>query len=312
MKKFLKSYCVGFIISVLLCGSVYAATYFASSDVTYDNGVSGLKSENVQDAIDELYGVCFPPKAGDTILDNTDIVTSGDGLYEDEYEDGRYFYKGANPNNYITFNNEQAGWRIVSIEPDGTIKIMRDASIGNIAWDTLNSNNWAKPASLNTYLNETYYNGLNSMAQSQIVAKDWGIGPITGRNNDLANQIYDENGTKWNGKIALVTVSEYLRSNSNKSNCGTFDLYNRNSRTCKNTTWMYIEDGWWTLSPQSGYSGGACSSGTDGGGGNVVICSDTYYSEAIRPALYLSSDIKITGGIGTQSNPYQILSTGQF
>ena len=104
----------------------------------------------------------------------------------------------------------------------------------------------------------------------------------------------------------MVTVSEYLRSNSNKSNCGTFDLYNRNSRTCKNTTWMYIEDGWWTLSPQSGYSGGACSSGTDGGGGNVVICSDTYYSEAIRPALYLSSDIKITGGIGTQSNPYQI------
>ena len=36
-----------------------------------------------------------------------DVVDSGDGLYKDEYETGRYIYKGANPNNYITFNNEK-------------------------------------------------------------------------------------------------------------------------------------------------------------------------------------------------------------
>ena len=80
-------------------------TYFPSNDVTYDNKISGLKSTDVQGAIDELYNVCFPPTAGDSILDNTDIVTSGDGLYEDEYEDGRYFYKGKNVKNYVTFNN---------------------------------------------------------------------------------------------------------------------------------------------------------------------------------------------------------------
>ena len=50
----------------------------------------------LQGAIDELYGVCTAPvSAGDSILDNTDIVTSGDGLYEDEYEEGKYTYKGA-------------------------------------------------------------------------------------------------------------------------------------------------------------------------------------------------------------------------
>ena len=37
--------------------------------------------------------------------------------------------KGANPNNYVTFNNETAGWRIISINSDGTIKIMRDEDI---------------------------------------------------------------------------------------------------------------------------------------------------------------------------------------
>ena len=49
------------------------------------------------------------------------VVESGDGLYKDIYEDERYIYKGENPNNYITFNNET--WQIISIESNGTIKI---------------------------------------------------------------------------------------------------------------------------------------------------------------------------------------------
>ena len=82
IKDFFKCYLPGFLLGIIsACTiSVIAATYFPSNDVTYDNTESGLSSTNVQGAIDELYGVCFPPKAGDTILDNTDIVTSGDGL----------------------------------------------------------------------------------------------------------------------------------------------------------------------------------------------------------------------------------------
>ena len=51
-------------------------------------------------------------------------VESGDGLYEDEYESGRYIYRGTNPNNYIEFNNEL--WRIIAKEADGTYKIIRN------------------------------------------------------------------------------------------------------------------------------------------------------------------------------------------
>ena len=62
--------------------SVYAVTYFPSKDTTYDNSNSGLESTNVQGAIDELYNTCFPSTpAGNQILENTDVVTSGDGLY---------------------------------------------------------------------------------------------------------------------------------------------------------------------------------------------------------------------------------------
>ena len=89
--------------------------------MTYSNETTGMASTNVQDAVNELYNVCFPPEPlGDTILEDVPIVTTGDGLYKDEYEEGRYFYKGANVNNYITFNNEV--WRIVSIEADKTIE----------------------------------------------------------------------------------------------------------------------------------------------------------------------------------------------
>ena len=295
MKKFLKSYCVGFIISVLLCGSVYAATYFASSDVTYDNTESGLSSTNVQGAIDELYNECTKePTAGETIIENA-------GLEKDPYE-CRYFFTGANPNNYITFNNEQTGWRIISVECDGTIKIMSGQSVGNRAWDSSSSNNWAKPASLNTYLNSTYYNRLNSTAQSQIVAKDWSIGDVTYDNDDLADQINDENKTKWNGKIALITVSEYIRSNSNKSSCGTFEQFAVDGQ-CNTTTWMfYPSDYWWTLSPRSGYSYNAFIV-RSGGSLTYLSVGASYRS---YPALYLSSEIKITGGTGTSSDPYQI------
>ena len=306
IKEFAKSYLIGLILGIVVSGTigVIAATYFPSNDVTYNNSASGLSSTDVQGAIDELYGVCFPKSAGDSILDDADIVTSGDGLYEDEYEDGRYFYKGGNPNNYITFNNEQAGWRIVSIEPDGTIKIMKTASIGDMVWDSFN-NNWTKPAYLNTYLNSTYYNGLNSTAKSQIVTKDWSIGAVTWDNNNLATQITNENATKWNGKVALATVSEYIRSNSNKSRCGSFSLNNDNYSSCVNTGWMDTTavSYWWTLSPSaigSDFSFYVYSYGyvnANGVGSNGI---------AVRPVVYLSSEVKITDGDGSQSNPYQI------
>ena len=55
---------------------------------------------------------------------NVPTVESGDGLYEDSTRAGRYVYKGANPNNYIEFNNEL--WRIVAKEADGAYKIVRN------------------------------------------------------------------------------------------------------------------------------------------------------------------------------------------
>ena len=305
IKEFVKKYMIGLTLSFLICLiTVSAITYFDSKNVTYDNEITGMTSTNVQEAVNELYSVCFPPKTGgDIILEDIPVVDSGDGLYKDTYEEGRYFYKGKNVNNYITFNNEV--WRIVSIEPDKTIKIMREANLGDRAWDDSNSNNWKRPATLNTYLNGSYLTGtLNATAQSQIVAKDWSIGKVT-RNDDIAGQIQAENSSKWNGKVALITASEYIRSNSNQSSCGTYDTNNNNYSSCKNTTWMQNQsiEYWWTLSPGSVFSYSMFSIYIYG---YFITDFNTSDFNAVRPSVYLSSKIKITGGDGSQNNPYRI------
>ena len=310
LNRVLKNRIFIFILGGLILGSagVLAATYFPSSDVTYDNSSSGLSSTDVQGAIDELYNefstTVVPPTAGNTILDKVDIVTSGDGLYKDEYEDGRYLYKGADPNNYITFNNETAGWRILSIESDGSIKITRTNSIMNSRWNGGYSI-W-KTAELNIYLNGEYYSTLNEVAQSQIINHNFSIGAATKDNNNLATQIDNENSTKWSGNIALITLSEYLRTNTNPQ-CNTIYLLNANESACNVTNWLYYSNThWWTLTAVMNTSYGAYIIRTYGSPfavtGNSFVNMSSY---AVRPTLYLSPNITLKG-TGTLSDPYTI------
>ena len=236
------------------------------------------------------------------------VTTTGDGLYADTYEEGRYIYKGASPNNYITFNNET--WRIISVisvENDGTIKIIRNESIGNMQLDSSNSNNWEKPTSLNTYLNGEY---LENLINSNIVViHNYNVGSIIQDNNDLAGQIADESKNIWKGKVGLIAVSDYLMANSNISQCSSFNLNNNNRAYCINTNWIYNivpEDNFlWTITSISDNTSYNCFvDGYYNPHGSIGV-SNANSSGGIAPALYLSSDITLQGE-GTLDNPYQI------
>ena len=109
-------------------------------------------------------GYVPPVPSGDMGGQSVELVESGDGLYEDSYEAGRYIYRGTNPNNYIEFNDEL--WRIVAKETDGTYKIIRNdlvtfAELGvtdgfsysTIAFDVRN----ARTTEKNTYCDDPYY-----------------------------------------------------------------------------------------------------------------------------------------------------------
>ena len=244
-----------------------------------------------------------PPVTGPSIGGQPiEVVESGDGLYEDEYESGRYVYKGANPNNYIEFDNGEV-WRIIAKEADGTYKILKNDLLSNQAWDTSNSNNWARPATLNTYLNGEYYNGLDSSIKDNIVSHTWGIGAVTMDNDDLSSQIASEQGTTWNGNIGLISHSDYLRANSDMANCGTDKTNYENYETCRNTNWMYISGSyWWTISPVADSSDYVWT--VRGGGRLLDNASSSVY--APRPAAYLKSDITLSGS-GTLDDPFTIV-----
>ena len=252
-------------------------------------------------------GVTPPEPTGPTIGgQEVEVVTTGDGLYADEYESGKYIYKGTNPNNYITFNNET--WRIISVEADGTIKIMRNESIGNQKWDSGNSNAW-ETSDIKTYLNDTYLPTI-TVNNDKIVSHTWSIGGVTNNNSDLAGQIVDENGTQsQSAKVGMITVSEYLRANSNKEECGNLSINNTNRATCLTTNWMYSivpSNGYlWTISPIDSTSLSVfCVNGNTSNAGRL---NGDYavFSYGVSPVLYLSSDITLTGD-GSSANAFQI------
>ena len=169
---------------------------------------------------------------------------------------------------------------------------MRDAIITDSYWDTSRSNNWNRPASLNTYLNGNYYNSLTNVAQSQIVEAIYNVGVVTNHNNDMIDQINDEKSVTSKVKIALPTVSEYIRANSNKNQCGTLSSNSDNTKTCINSNWMYIDDYWWLLSPYFGGSDTVFY--VDSIGGIYGNWPDAMLS-AVRPTVTLSSEVQIIG-----------------
>ena len=301
-KEYIKTNLIGFIIAgIIVSGvAVYAAVTFPSNEVSYSNTESGLNSNNVQGAIDELYETCTKLPAGEQIIEDN-------GLEKDPYE-CRYFFTGATPNNYITFNNET--WRIVSVECDGTIKIMRNELISDIIkWDTTNSNNWIRPATVNTYLNETFYNNLTLTAKNQIVSHDFSIGALKMRseNETLKDQIDNENSDIWTGKVGLIRVTEFIRGNSNQNECSTMyslweDIYyDRN--VCKKTNWMLIKNYFYgTINPLNNNTYEIYTVNPDAS----LSWSNATTNARLRPIVYLSSDIKITGGNGSSSSPYTI------
>ena len=244
-----------------------------------------------------------PPVTGPTVGGITIPLASdgSDGLYADEYEEGRYIYKGANPNNYITFNNET--WRILSIDSSGRIKIVRDKTLPSRAWDSTNSNQWDRPSDIKTYLNGEYLESI-TVNKDKIVPSTWCIGGVTYGNNDLAGQITDENQKQsQEASVGLITASEYLRANTNKEECGNFSLNNDNYSTCKTTNWLFKGTMYWTISPDSSDSRLVFLVYNYGTLGRSH--SDITYT--VLPAITLSSDITLSGS-GTSGDPYTIVS----
>ena len=110
-----------------------------------------------------------------TNLYEDSITRASNNLKKDNTEDKNIRYYGANPNNYVRFNNEL--WRMIGIFGNN-VKLIRNDRLGWLSWDTSEStvnsgygiNQWGESkdtsgniyegADLQVYLNKMYYGGI--------------------------------------------------------------------------------------------------------------------------------------------------------
>jgi len=272
-----------------------------------------------------------------TGLNNT---TQGDGKVVSE---NGYRYEGKNPNNYIWFNNEL--WRIIGVFDSSShglsgknlVKIIRDESIGGLAWDKNNSNDWVS-SSLKALLNGAYYNhtidtencyqysttvpgtcdftakGIRNEYQNMIENVTWYLGgggkdgyttytpdSVYGyeRNSDA---IYSGNSASTTGKIGLMYESDYLYGvlASDCVRTTAHNLYGTNS--CAGKDWLSGQGDVWSISPNHGNAKYVWYVKYYG----YVYFTYANAGLAVRPVLYLSSSVYRVSGTGSLTDPYII------
>ena len=225
------------------------------------------------------------------------------------------------------------------------LKIIRDESIGEYSWDSsansVNSgdgvNDWSK-ADLMTELNTLYYNrtsgtcyngknnasttcdftniGLDGVARSMIDDAVYYLGGVSDNklyaddfyNEERGTEVYDcseddgacPRATNWTGKVGIMYVSDYIYAR-NLSVC-TGDGNNITSSCTSH--WLFTRRNNWTIVPSSGNRHPGYVYQVIFSGNIQATSASINYN--VRPVVYLKSNIKITGGTGTSSDPYQL------
>ena len=242
-------------------------------------------------------------------------------------------YIGANPNNYVWFNNEL--WRIIGVFnniDDGTgnkearLKIIRNEALNERkAWDTAGTNDWSS-ASLQEELNTTYLNSIQSPYKEMIGNAVWNLGGLSISSSDSnyygtatssiwysyerGTTVYDGSSTTWTGSIGIMYASDYGYATSggstiDRATCLTTELYNwGNIEECKENSWLYTGKTAQRFldvdSSSNNYVFVLPVSGT------IARSNVTLANSEVSPALYLSSNVRITGGDGSHDNPYTL------
>ena len=223
------------------------------------------------------------------------------------------------------------------------LKIIRDESIGKYSWDYDENrnydNDWTSSQLMNLLNNGAYYNrttgsyyngsttatsvdftttGLTEEARTMISNAKWNLGGNGTFNDVTANMFYErERGTdvysgrptEWIGKIGLMYPSDYGYATSggsttNRETCLNTELSNWNDYDdCFNNDWLYNSSYFqWTLTPDSADSNHVFGVGSIGSVNGTIA----HYSNAVSPAIYLSSNVKISGGDGSESSPFTL------
>ena len=271
-----------------------------------------------------------------------------------DYNAGNIRYYGANPNNYIYFNcsdyrkqnsNTCELWRIIGVF-DGKVKIIRNESIGNLAWDqdkndssssTTYDNNWSTSTS-QRFLNNKYYNGNKTGTVTYYSGASGGTSTSLnmsniGLKNDSTRNMIANTTLKIGGwssySIFPHQVYEYERGTTVYSGrpttwYGKIGLmylsdygYATDIELCQQNLYNYentnCKNNNWLFNNNSQWSivhvsnsQGKSFSITSSGW--VSTSNATYSQASIRPTIFLYKNVLFESGTGTIDNPYKISS----
>lgn len=156
-------------------------------------------------------------------------------------------------------------------------------------------------------LNGTYLNTLGTTWSDKIATTEWKIAGNTSANiqNQNAatayqNEIVTPNeNTTINKKVGLMYVTDYGFASS--SDNWTTTLISYESDINRNNNWLFLGILEWFISPLAGYDSVVFIVNSGGVYTNNV---DDYFG--VRPTFYLNSNVMLTSGQGTETNPYRI------
>ena len=233
-----------------------------------------------------------------------------------------YRYRGGSVNNYVTFNNKT--WRIIGIIPtedtDGNvenrIKIINATSVDTESWGSDGQYDWSD-ATLNQYLNNEYYDTLSEEAKSMIGTTKYylGIDPSSTVSETWKSErsTIDYYFTSYEGgyisknhlnKIGLIYASDYIYA-GDKSCDNLLVFYNddftKTTSACKDNNWIHKFMGNYELIITQPFNGQVWLA--TGEGAMAQTLSPLYTQ---HPVLTLSSNVKISSGTGTSSDPYKL------
>ncbi len=170
------------------------------------------------------------------------------------------------------------------------------------------SNNWTTSEFNTINLNTNYWNYLGSTWQNLIAETTWHLGGMTSYNNtakafydgERNNTGYGSNPTTYTDEIGLMYPSDYGYAATPEA--WTTDLYNYDNSTIKSNNWMYMGLYEWTITPYSSDSLNVFYVNNSG----YSLVSNAVNGYSARPVFYLESNVELSGGTGTQTDPYRL------
>ena len=210
---------------------------------------------------------------GDQIPSSQEILTPPDLKNGEKWETGLYntevgfVYKGDVTNNYIKYNNLL--WRIVKINPDGTMVIILDDEMTMLPWNSKSVN--YKDSDIHAYLNEVF---LDNLDKSYLVKNSFcedSVESIT----SISCKVKDNDSY-----VTLLDISSFLNTiieNKKSYLVSEEEIYWLNN---------YSEEKIW-------HTNGANVSQSD---------ANSFYG--VRPVVKLKSTIAYISGDGTKEKPY--------